>query len=329
MKKAKLQHIRSANRLNRYQLGVFALLFAVIGVVSLLVSHAAGFSSSFEAENSTINPPTTTVADANASGGSALKFSAGGSGSCALPSYPDETCTGIQHGITLTSGPGITATTAGAIIQNCDVPWIDVKAPNVTIRNCHIHGDSPYLIYNFSTGLLVEDSVIDGEQNPGNGISPANYTLRRVNILGVENGVDISDSGNVTVEDCYIHMLRNTATSHTDGIQLGQGSSNIVIRHNNIRVQDSGTPNSNAAIIMWTKADPQNSNVRIENNRLDGSRGTYTLFAPQSPASQIYINNNRILPGIYGYTTGVNVPTTVTEFNGNVDDTTGAPLNSN
>ncbi len=103
----------------------------------------------------------------------------------------------------------------------------------------------------------------------GTAIAPDNYTLRRVNISGVENGADISlpddvtvaTPVNVTIEDSYIHALSNNASSHSDGIQVGKGAANIFIRHNYVRVQDSGTPNSNAAIILWTKADPQNTNV--------------------------------------------------------------------
>jgi hypothetical protein len=222
----------------------------------------------------------------------------------------------------------LTVSTPGAVISGRDVPWITVNAPNVTIRNSRIHSSSPWLIRNNSTGLVVEDSELDGEQNPVTAIGSSNFTLRRVDIKGAENGLDIGGAGNVTIEDSYIHALRNTATSHTDGIQIGQGARDIVIRRNYIRVQDSGPPNSNAAIIMWTKGDPQNSNVRIENNRLDGSRGTYTIYAPYQNASGIYINHNRMLPGIYGYTASVKVPDRVTEFNGNVDDATGRPLDS-
>jgi lysophospholipase L1-like esterase len=254
--------------------------------------------------------------------------------SCALPSYPDASCTGVPAGTTLTSGPGLTVTTPGVTINGVDVPWIDVKAPNVTIKNSYIHNNSTtYLIYNYSTGLVVQDSTLEG--NMGTAIAPDNYTLSRANISGVENGADISNPGdgtiatpaNVTIEDSYIHALSNNASSHSDGIQVGQGVQNIFIRHNYIRVQDSGTPNSNATIILWTKADPQNSNVWIENNRLDGASGTYPIFAPFLPATNIHINNNRIIPGIYNkHATSVIIGSTVTEYNGNRDDATGTLL---
>ncbi|MEJ0073144.1 MAG: hypothetical protein WDN27_03650 [Candidatus Saccharibacteria bacterium] len=64
----------------------------------------------------------------------------------------------------------------------------------------------------------------------------------------------------------------------------------------------------------------------IENNRLDGNHGTYPIFAPFL-ATNIHINNNRIIPGIYGrHATSVIIGTTVTEYNGNVDDATGVLL---
>jgi hypothetical protein len=44
--------------------------------------------------------------------------------------------------------------------------------------------------------------------------------------------------------------------------------------------------------------------------------GIETAPTPRQPASEIYVNNNRWEPGIYGYWNGLRP----TEFNGNVDD---------
>jgi hypothetical protein len=79
MKKPSIQHIKSVNRFSKTQAGIFALVFAEIGGYIIYSSFAAGFIASFEAENSTVNSPAATVADAGASGGSALKFQATGS----------------------------------------------------------------------------------------------------------------------------------------------------------------------------------------------------------------------------------------------------------
>jgi beta-glucanase (GH16 family) len=78
-KKPYFQKLHSANRLGKNQAGIFAATFAVIGVSVLIASHAAGPTSSLEAENSNTTSPAATVSDAQASGGSALKFQATGS----------------------------------------------------------------------------------------------------------------------------------------------------------------------------------------------------------------------------------------------------------
>ncbi len=338
----------SRSRFSKPNLLIFAFIFAAVGGYFIYSSFASGFSTSTEAEGGTVSSPASVINDSNASGGQAVRFGSSTGGSCpdSTPNaadgpdpwggcFPGPQTTGVPEGTTLTGGPGLTITTPGTTVNAVDVPWIDVKAPNVTIKNSYIHGDSPYVIYNFSTGLIVEDSTIEGSM--GTAISPNEYTLRRVDISNVENGADISNPSsddvpsisNVTIEDSYIHALSNNETSHSDGIQMGRGTQNIVIHHNYVRVQDSGTPNSNACIIMWTKPGTQNANVRIDNNKLDGRNGTYTIFAPEQAANNIFINNNRILSGIYGHATGVDIGVTVNEYNGNVDDATGVLLSPN
>jgi lysophospholipase L1-like esterase len=68
----------ASGRFCRANLIIFAFIFAAVGGYIIYSSFAAGFTTSFEAENTTKNSPATTVADASASGGSALKFAAGG-----------------------------------------------------------------------------------------------------------------------------------------------------------------------------------------------------------------------------------------------------------
>jgi hypothetical protein len=118
--KLRIKTIKSANRFSKTNLTVFALIFAAIGGYVIYSSFAAGFSVSFEAENTTKNSPATTVADANASGGRALKFQAGGS--CALPKYPDATCTGVLSGTALTAYTGPTNITTTTVIDSHRLP---------------------------------------------------------------------------------------------------------------------------------------------------------------------------------------------------------------
>jgi hypothetical protein len=117
MKRIKTQGIRSINKLGSKQFLIYGTVFAIVGTLFLFSSHAAGPTASLETENSNINSPATSVNDTNASGGRALKFQAGGS--CALPKYPDASCTGVPAGTTLTPVNGnIIITTAGTTINN-------------------------------------------------------------------------------------------------------------------------------------------------------------------------------------------------------------------
>ena len=218
-----------------------------------------------------------------------------------------------------TAGPGITVKTAGRVIENVAVPWIDVQAPNVTIRNSVV-GPSGLPIVSRSTGLTVEDTTVFGSN--GTGIGWSNYTARRIEVYGNENGFNAGN--NVVIEDSWIHDLNTSGGAHTDGIQFTAGSGNVVIRHNNI----DPVPGNNGAtspIIMHTGTDPQNHDVWIENNRLDGGGSSVALYCPRRPAERIYVNNNRMLKGVYGsYTDSCRPGTTITQYTGNVDALTGA-----
>jgi hypothetical protein len=241
--------------------------------------------------------------------------------------FPDASDTGVPDGTTLTPSGGLTINTAGAVIDARDISGpVIVNAPNVTITRSRIRTSASWGVDNNSTGLVIQDSEINGLGSNNTGIGSGNYTLRRVEITGSENGCDIGGAGTVTIEDSYIHDLTTANGAHTDGCQLGEGAHDVLFRHNTISPQDTGTPGSTSAIIMWDETGTQNTRVRIENNLLDGSHASYAVYSPRQPATDIYINNNRFLSGVYGYTSGVNVPTTVTQFTGNTDNGTGGSI---
>jgi Bacterial TSP3 repeat len=236
---------------------------------------------------------------------------------------PDASNTGVPAGTDLTvHTEGIEVRRAGTVIDGVQAPYVAVYADNVTIRNSRLGGPGesfPIWRDNSSRPLTVEDTELIGDR--GTCVNGGNATIRRVEMTGCENGAQAASG--MTLVDSYIHDLSTHAGAHTDGVQFSGGAGNIVIRHNYISPQDEGSPASTSAIIMHTGDNPQNHNVRIEDNLLDGSRASITLYAPRHPASDIYINNNRFRQGVNGYTDSVEVPARVTEFNGNIDDFTG------
>jgi hypothetical protein len=246
--------------------------------------------------------------------------------------------TGVPPGTTLTPSGRLTISTAGTVISGRDItasgrdPAVSVNAPNVTIRNSRVRGNTIALIQNNSTGLVVEDSElsnrpVDGEPNCHNGIATGGYVARRLEITGCENGAEMF-RGNVVFEDNWVHDLDivgpsyffGNAQPHADGIQLNGGGANVQIRRNTISPQDSGAPASTSGIIANSAGD----NVRIEENRIDGSHAAYAVYAPREARSAWFINRNRIHPGVYGYTACVRLGITVTEFDGNRDFGAGA-----
>jgi hypothetical protein len=252
--------------------------------------------------------------------------------------WPDASNTGVPAGTVLTPSGGMTISTAGAVVDARDISGpVIVNAPNVVIRNSRIRGNEFMLVRSNSTGLVVEDSEfinerVAGQPNCHNAIGFDNYTVRRSEFTGCENAADMG-GGNVTFVDNYVHDLDTVGPSHvfgdagphTDGIQIGEGGQNIVIRHNWISPQDEGTRKSTSAIIMYTGSGTPNSNVWIEDNYLDGSRASYAVYAPRRQTHDVYINRNRMLKG-FAYTGCVRLGVTVTEFNDNRDAITGAGI---
>jgi chitodextrinase len=262
---------------------------------------------------------------------------------CALPAYPDASCTGVPAGTTLTPRQGpITITTPGAVLQNLDITYtgsdsaVSVNAQNVTIRNVRIRSNGISLIQvNTGGSLLIEDSElinrpVAGQPNCHNGIATGNYTARRLEITGCENGAEMF-RGNVVFEDNYVHDLDTVGPSyyfgnaapHADGVQLNGGASNIVIRHNTIDPIPSGHTGGTSGIIGNTSGD----NVRIEDNTIDGGGSSYAVYAPRTSKTAWFMNRNKFGRGAYGYTACVRLGITVTEFNQNTDFNSGAAVN--
>jgi hypothetical protein len=207
-------------------------------------------------------------------------------GGCALPAYPDASCTGVPAGTSLTVVNGdLTIKTANTVIDGREIRGcVTVQAPGVVIRNSKVSCPNFIVISSFGgaytgDGLLVEDSEIDCQNTGGTAMGDTNFSVRRVNIHGCENGFDL-DGAN-SIEDSYIHDLYQSAEAHTDGAQITPVGHDITIRHNRIYSND-GT----SAIISPRASSGVLSNVLIEENLMAG--GAYTLYCQQAGAGNAY-----------------------------------------
>lgn len=246
--------------------------------------------------------------------------------SCALPNYPNETCTGVPAGTVLTIINGdLEIKTAGTVVDGKDIRGcVIVQAPNVTIRNSKITCTSFYGVASYQSsdegGLLIEDVEVDCANHNSTGISFQGMIARRVHIHGCENGLDILSD--VVLEDSYIHGIYEGASGHGDGIQSPNGSNSSII-HNTIYAEST-----TAAInINHSSSGPTTSNVLIKDNLLAG--GAYTLYCPLVATVNFRVVNNhfsRIFhpnSGAFGTSTDC---TNEAEFSGNIWHDTGLPV---
>jgi hypothetical protein len=327
VKKLRTRSLSSANKLSTKQTVLFGTAFAVVGAVILIATHAAGFSTSFEAENSSKNSPASTVADASASGGSALKFSPASavSSSCPLPAYPNASCTGVPAGTTFTNTVSgtYTVSTPGQVIDKWHITGdLHILANNTVIKNSQIDGT----VNNQGTGetyysFTITDSTVgppaactkdsppscqSGSNSTGCIVSPgigeSNFTATRVYVRGHDDGFRLSGSGNGTVQDSYEYACYLNATfsppdgSHSDGVQAvcaGNPCPGLTLIHNTLDL--SGVP----ATFTLNLTDSALSNVTVNDNMLLGGNN-YIIDAWWHSGANWIFHNNRLVQGTWG-----------------------------
>lgn len=221
----------------------------------------------------------------------------------ANPRFPGASSAGVPAGTALSAytGPS-TITTADTVIDGKAIDTcLRIQASGVVIRNskvtCH-DGGAVEVRQDEGGGLLIEDSEITCASGPGTALQASNFTARRLNIWGCENGGSFDHD--ITFEDSYIHDLYEDEVTHTDGIQLFEPVSNVTIRNNTI----ISTPGASSAIISPQTA----ANILIEHNLLAG--GGFALYCPSDAARDVQVTGNRfstdVWPkgGSYGPATG-------------------------
>jgi len=310
--KAATRHFLNSKRFSRLVVMTVAALVVIIGTV-LAVTRASGFFAFFQASVGTVSGNASVIADTSASNGKAVQFNApstGGTGggntgsTCALPKYPDATCTGVPVGTSLTAVSGdLEITTDNAVVSGKDVNGcIDVAAVGVTVKNskakCITTSNSSRARDPANARLTIQDSEVDcGNKLGSTAIGDRNINVYRTNIHGCENGFDMdSDS---LIQDSFIHDLYNSVAGdpHTDGLQSGVGS-NLTINHNTFygfdtgcKYPNDGSCNGTSAVNIFNAASgPAVHDTTVSNNLLAG--GAYTLYCPRVSTTNFNITNN-------------------------------------
>jgi hypothetical protein len=191
-------------------------------------------------------------------------------------------------------------------LQNWDIDGcLTITGDDITVSNVRMHdtGCSSGMIYIASTAerVVIKDVELDCEGANNTGLRFHDVTAIRNDIHGCENGISLNTGGAdgaIVVRDNYIHDLNTGEGTHSDGIEVGEGVSNLTIDHNTI----VGSSGINSPIILYNDSGTQNANVTIHHNLLSG--GGYGIQCPRygSP-SGITINTNRFGTFSYAATT--------------------------
>lgn len=240
-------------------------------------------------------------------GSSASGGSSGGSSSPSgptlptdIPSYPNASNTGVPAGTSLTPSGSIDVTVDGTVIDSLEITGcITVHANNVTIKNSRLKvsscaGYETNAIYNYGTGLVVQDTEIDGQNDAscGYAIGMSDFTALRVNIHNCASGVRLS-RGNITIQDSYIHGLSTLPGDENDAIRCYYGAGPALgpdnptsIVHNYIE----GGRNAGIKI-----ADYCGGTYTISNNLITGVSSMVT--AVELTSGSINFTSNRVVTG--------------------------------
>lgn len=279
-------------------------------------SSASASPSTTPTSSPSASPSTSTSSPTpTPSGSPSLKNCQADPASCGFPSAsttgPSSPLTPSSRTDYATANERITNTQ----INGCAV----VRAPGVTFVNVLFNAAGCFWgVQSLSSGLSIVDSEITCGGANGTGIGSAGFSLLRVDIHNCENGLDVGN--NASLVDSWIHDMETDGGAHTDGAQIGQGSTNLLFRHNTIMM---ATPGATSAIISWDEGGVQQQQVVIDGNLLSG--GTFTTYCPRQGVSDTRIINNRYGTHEFGYSDSC-IGTHVSQWSGNVIDATGLPL---
>ncbi|QXP59201.1 right-handed parallel beta-helix repeat-containing protein [Olleya sp. HaHaR_3_96] len=186
---------------------------------------------------------------------------------------PDANNTGTTGTLTLYTGDA-NIIEDGAILENLIINGsLNIKAPNVIIRNCLINTTGTYGIRcNYGhENILIEDCEIRGMSSAA--VYGSDFTAKRCKVW--DSGADgFKPSSNFLIESCYIYKLGYIDDAHADGVQMVAGN-NGVIRWNNFAMpyDEPGYHNSQC-IIMSTNVGTIDD-ILIEDNWING--GGYSV----------------------------------------------------
>lgn len=298
-------------------LGLAVLVFAFATGAFAPVKHEAARAdnSGVPTSSGAVPPParaSASKAAASAPGSPTPRAAAGGS--CGLPRYPRPGCTGVPAGTVLTDlplnedGDSYAVRTPGAVIDHKHIPGnLLIWADNVTVKNSQIDGTvyndqgktyHPYTITDSTIGVASKCITAPG-------LTWANYTARRVKVLGHDDGFRVDAPGHVHIYDSYAKLCWNPPSlappdgSHSGGIQAECGDGvcyDATFIHNTI---DNRNKMGNSGITYMAFAGNPTSGWTANENLVMG--GTYTVIFWWTGGPNYEVHNNRVVKSTWDY----------------------------
>lgn len=236
--------------------------------------------------------------------------------------------TGVPDGVVLRPQTGdITVFTSGTVIDGLDLTGcITIRANDVTIRNSRItcSGSATTMVVATNgsyRNLVVEDSELDGSGVVDIGIGWQNYTVRRTEIRGTNDGARMGS--NSTVDSSWIHGMVRKGALHPDAVQ-STGGIGIRVTGNTLDPRNTDTGDQgNASVMLGSELRPGVlQDVVVSGNRMGG--GNYTVnVRGDAVVAGVTVSGNTFTAGAkYG---PLLAPAAVLAED-NVVDGTGAPI---
>jgi len=267
------------------------IVLAALSVVVLTgtVYAAANVFSSQQVEAGTRSTNASLVSDASASGGSAVKFTSGGSPSCAGMAA-------VTHGQQITaSNTGYTAwcdgnnqpcteanmtvyensVNASSLGSSATCVWlkggITINAP-ITLTACKV----PRIYNTSSNNVTLNYCTIEPSSPADWSLGYRNFTATRSQVLGSSDGVRYGGSSSDTLIENYVRVKAQDSSDHNDGVQMYGASGGGTILRNNIDARPiGGGGGANAAFFI---ADGATGTYEIRDNYFAGGGYTFRLL---------------------------------------------------
>ncbi len=247
----------------------FVIVFAGLGTMLILSSHAATPTASIEAESGTVSSAASAITDTTASGSGAVKFGVSGGGGASPTSFPNATNTGYAAA---PDYPGSLTTFTGTFQSNhtynfmkfpsgAFIGSVDSPVSNVTFHGCLFLASGDINVALFGDNITFDYSTFA----PAGATAPpvshtAGYTsmayqadggynafvqqltVTHSDFWGFANAIDLQGSTQAKPQvfrDNYFHDARADGNAdHTDAIgcqhDKGGTGSYMILDHNTI-----------------------------------------------------------------------------------------------